>query len=436
MIMGGFAYNYFTKKAYIHLNFLPTMRLKKSKLIPNSSLKIYGSKSESNRLLILQKLFECFEIKNLSHSQDTQLLQTALSSTEKVIDIHHAGTAMRFLTAFFAIQKGRETVLTGSGRMKERPIKPLVDALRDLGADIEYIQEEGFPPLKIIGKKLCKNEVKIPAHISSQFITALMLIGTKLKHGLTIELIGKITSRPYLEMTLQQLKALCTEKDSKNIKFVKNIIAIPKISHLKSQISVVESDWSSASYFYSLSAIGREKITLQSFKKDSLQGDIALTDIYRSFFGIDTIFETINGKQCISLVPQKNFTFPQKITLDMNACPDIAQTLCVTASAMKIPFEIKGLETLKIKETDRLLALKNELAKIGAMTQINENTIASTEFKKAKENISICTYNDHRMAMSFAPFCLIQTLEIQNPNVVEKSYPNFWTDFHQMVQGI
>ena len=182
------------------------MQLKKSTLLPNKTIKISGSKSESNRLLILQKLWGNFEIKNLSNSQDTVLLQKALASDEEVIDIHHAGTAMRFLTAFFAIQEGRTTILTGSERMKQRPISPLVEALRSLGAEIEYLENEGFPPLKIIGKKITKNKVEIPAHISSQFITALMLIGTKLEQGLKIKLIGKITSRPYLEMTCKLLE--------------------------------------------------------------------------------------------------------------------------------------------------------------------------------------------------------------------------------------
>lgn len=403
------------------------MQLKKSTLLPNKTIRISGSKSESNRLLILQKLWDNFEIKNLSNSQDTRLLQKALSSDEEIIDIHHAGTAMRFLTAFFAIQEGRTTILTGSKRMKERPIFPLVEALRKLGADIEYLENEGFPPLKIVGKKLTQNEVEIPAHISSQFITALMLIGTKLENGLTIHLKGKITSKPYLEMTCKLLEEFVSCQLS--VVGEKAMITIePKTKNQKPSTitQIVESDWSSASYFYSLAAIGREVIHLESFKENSLQGDKALVEIYERFFGIETIF---SKNETIELKPIHNFNYPEKIELDMNDCPDIAQTLCVTASEMKIPFKITGLETLKVKETDRLVALQNELLKIGVKTEITENSIQSTAFFEPTEPISIATYNDHRMAMSFAPFCLIRELEIQNPYVVEKSYPDFWRDF-------
>lgn len=407
------------------------MLLEKSKLIGNKTIEISGSKSISNRLLILHQLFENFSIENLSNSQDTQLLAAALQSTSEVIDIHHAGTAMRFLTSYYAIQEGKTVILTGSDRMKQRPIKFLVEALRDLGAEITYLENEGFPPLKITGKKLAKRSVTIPANISSQFISSLMLIGGKLDNGLEINLAGKITSKPYLEMTLKILRTLDIayewEENTINIfpttKFLKNTQNIP---------FVVESDWSSASYFYSLAAISRETVNLKSFKPYSLQGDSVLKEIYWQYFGVNTISEGAESR--ISLLPDNFFNFPDKINLDMNDCPDIAQTLCVTATALKIPFEITGLSTLKVKETDRLLALRNELFKIGCISEITEDSISSLKFFEPNENISIQTYNDHRMAMSFAPFCLVKKLNIEDDAVVEKSYPDFWTNFNEVIE--
>ena len=410
------------------------MVLEKSKLIGNKTLEISGSKSISNRLLILQKLFGTIIIENLSNSQDSQLLEAALANDAETIDIHHAGTAMRFLTSYYAIQEGKTHILTGSDRMKQRPIKFLVDALRDLGAEISYLENEGFPPLKITGKKLEKISVTIPANISSQFISSLMLIGAKLENGLEIHLEGKVTSRPYLEMTLKILRTIGI-----SYRWEENSIQIfPEIKNtLKNSHSipfVVESDWSSASYFYSIAAIARDSINLKYFKPYSLQGDSVLREIYWKYFGVNTISEGAESR--ISLLPEKYFSFPEKIILNMNDCPDIAQTLCVTATAMNIPFEITGLSTLKVKETDRLLALKNELFKIGCIAEITEDSIVSQKFFEPNETISIETYNDHRMAMSFAPFCLIKSLNIQNEEVVEKSYPAFWDDFHKILDKL
>ena len=409
------------------------MRLEKSTLKDNETIEISGSKSISNRLLILSALFENLIIENLSNSQDTQLLQKALESDSDVIDIHHAGTAMRFLTSYLSIQDGKTTILTGSDRMKQRPIQYLVDALRDLGADISYVEKEGFPPLKIVGKKIVKSKVMIPANISSQFISSLMLIGAKLENGLQINLVGKITSRPYLEMTLRLLKriGISTQWDDQTIRIFPNIQ-----TDKSSQITkcVAESDWSSASYFYSLAAIGRKSINLKSFRPHSLQGDSAIKEIYWNFFGVNTISQGSESK--ISLMPESTFVFPEMISLDMNDCPDIAQTLCVTATALQIPFNITGLSTLKVKETDRLVALKNELFKIGCIAEITDETIYSTKFFEPNENTFIETYDDHRMAMSFAPFCLIKALTIENKNVVEKSYPQFWDDFQTVTEPI
>ncbi|MFZ4931945.1 3-phosphoshikimate 1-carboxyvinyltransferase [Chryseobacterium sp. Mn2064] len=405
------------------------MKLEKSKLTGNKTVQISGSKSISNRLLILESLFSNIKIGNLSNSQDTQLLKKALSENTDVVDIHHAGTAMRFLTSYYSIQEGKTTVLTGSGRMKERPIKNLVNALQDLGVEIEYLENEGFPPLKIIGRKITQTSVRVPANISSQFITSLLLIAGKLENGLEIHLVGEVTSRSYIEMTLDILTKFGIKSS-----FEGNIIKVEPFNPEHNSEAVhyeVESDWSSASYFYSICALGRETIRLKSFYKESTQGDSTIANIYEKFFGITTTFN--EDEHQLTLEPQPNFVFPEKIVLDMNNCPDIAQTLCVTAAALKIPFEISGLGTLRVKETDRLLALYNELKKLGTETEITDLTIDSVSFGDPEENISIKTYQDHRMAMSFAPFCLIKELNIEEENVVEKSYPMFWEDLESIL---
>ncbi|KFE97144.1 3-phosphoshikimate 1-carboxyvinyltransferase [Chryseobacterium luteum] len=400
------------------------MKLEKSKLSGDKTVQISGSKSISNRLLILESLFKNIQIGNLSNSQDTQLLKKALSENTETVDIHHAGTAMRFLASYYSIFEGKTTILTGSKRMKERPIKNLVSALKDLGAEIEYLENEGFPPLKITGKKITQKQVNVPANISSQFITSLLLIAGKLENGLEINLVGEVTSRSYIEMTLDIL----TKFGIKN-SFEGNTIKVEPFD-VNGELPIVnyevESDWSSASYFYSICALGRETIHLKSFYQESTQGDSAIAEIYEEFFGIKTIFTEDEHK--ITLQPEPGFSFPEKIILDMNNCPDIAQTLCVTAAALKIPFEISGLGTLRVKETDRLQALYNELKKLGTETEITDLTIRSVSFGEPEENISIATYQDHRMAMSFAPFCLIKELSIEDEDVVEKSYPMFWKD--------
>lgn len=401
---------------------MQSLTLKHSTKNPKAHIQICGSKSESNRLLIINALYDqAIALHNLSDAQDTDLLLRALNSKESQIDIHHAGTAMRFLTAFFAIQDQRNVILTGSERMKQRPIGILVDALRSLGASITYLEKEGFPPLKIHGKKLTKNHVRLDAHVSSQFITALLLIAPKLENGLKIELIGKITSLPYLMMTISMMKSLGFEID-----FQENIIQIQPKSKLDKQSFTIESDWSSASYFYSIAALSENpEIQLSAYKSDSLQGDAELQNIYKTYFGIQTQFQG----NSIRLTKDSNFKF-QAFHLDLNSTPDIAQTIAVTCAGLNLKCKLTGLETLKNKETDRLVALQNELQKVGTKTIITEDSLEIVDFENASKLPQIETYNDHRMAMAFAPLYKKMDLEILNPSVVEKSYPQFWEDLY------
>ncbi|WP_191858069.1 3-phosphoshikimate 1-carboxyvinyltransferase [Hanstruepera ponticola] len=380
---------------------------------------ITGSKSESNRLLLLQALYPNLKIKNLSNSDDSRVMQKALQNDLKVVDVHHAGTAMRFLTTYFAVQPDRNVTLTGSARMKERPIAILVDALKKLGADIDYLGHKGFPPLKINGKLLSKNEVVLKADVSSQYISALLLIAPKLQNGLKLTLEGHITSRPYINMTLSLLSEMGV-----NSTFKDNIIHVRHHEIIKDKTVVVESDWSSVSYFYSLialSPIGAE-IRIKSFKENSIQGDAVLKAIYNDF-GVNSNLDND------SLVLKKAKE-PSKELYEYNLvnAPDIAQTIVVTCFALGVACALKGLHTLKIKETDRLLALKIELEKLGAQVQITDNTLRLESSKKINNQVEIDTYNDHRMAMAFAPLCLKTDIIIKDAEVVSKSYPDFWND--------
>ena len=392
---------------------------------PSGEIFITGSKSESNRWLMLQKLWGNIEISNLSTAEDTQLLHNALFSDAEIVDINHAGTAMRFLTSYFASSKGRKVILTGSERMKNRPIAILVDALKSLGAEIFYLEKEGFPPLKITGKKLDKNKVSIAGNISSQYISSLLLIAPTLPNGLTINFCTEITSKPYLEMTITQLKEIGVNVSWNN----NSLIIEPLKNSYKPKIEVVvESDWSAASYFYSTIALSKKgTVTLNYFQKKSKQGDAVLSKIYE-LFGVSTTF---NNNQ-IGLKKDENFKNPELIELNLVNTPDIAQTIVVSCLGLGINCVLTGLHTLKIKETDRLVALKNELQKYGAQIVITENSLQMITPKKLKKNVTIETYHDHRMAMSFAPLSLKTAINIEDLNVVEKSYPEFWKDFKQL----
>jgi 3-phosphoshikimate 1-carboxyvinyltransferase len=396
----------------------------------NSILQISGSKSETNRLLVLQALYPNLVLENTSNSDDSEVMLNALSITNhqspitQTIDVHHAGTAMRFLTAYFAIQEGKEVFLTGSARMKERPIKILVDALNQLGAEITYEEQEGFPPLRIKGKKLSKSKVTLQANVSSQYISALLLIASKLENGLELTLEGEITSVSYIKMTL----ALLNEIGVKTV-FENNTI---KVTHHPSPIAqhpiTVESDWSSASYWYSIVALSEVgfQVTLFSYKENSLQGDSALVEIYKNF-GVETIFNDKN----IILHKVENLK-PATLNLELNTCPDIAQTIAVSCFGLGMSCQLTGLQTLKIKETDRLEAIKDELNKLGAEIIVTNNSLHLKPSTTINKNIRIATYQDHRMAMAFAPLAVKVPIIIGEAEVVSKSYPAFWEDVKQI----
>lgn len=386
----------------------------------NNIIKIGGSKSESNRLLILKAQFPNISINNLSESDDTIVLQNGLKVSKGTVDVHHAGTAMRFLTAYFAAKEGTEIILTGSIRMQKRPIGILVNALKSLGADIEYLQNEGYPPLKINGKTLQKDEVKIQSNVSSQYVSALMLVAPMLPEGLKIKLDGKVISKPYIEMTLSLLNEIGVSSV-----FCNNEINISSTKNINDIEMVVESDWSSASYFYSLVALSDNfEITLQSFSEVSLQGDSILPIIYKNL-GVQTKFN--NSEKSISL-SKINTPLPDSLLLDLSNTPDLAQTIAISCFGLGICCKLIGLETLKIKETDRLFALKIELSKLGATVLVDETSFQLEKSSQMLRNKTIKTYQDHRMAMSFAALAIKTILIVENAEVVSKSYPNFWRD--------
>ena len=386
------------------------------------SLRITGSKSETNRLLLLQALFKGFKLENISNSDDSKVMQEALESTSEVVDVHHAGTAMRFLTAYFSHLEGHEVVLTGSTRMQERPIKILVDALRSIGAYIVYEKVEGFPPIRIKGKKLLGGTISLASDISSQYISALLLLGPVLEKGLKLNLVGKITSIPYIKMTLALLNNIGITTSFKD-----QLIRVGSVNKIKRINQVVESDWSSASYFFSIVALAKKaKISLTSFKKASLQGDVVLLDIYEQL-GVSARFE-----EDILHLKKESKPLPDSIQLDLSKAPDIAQTIAVSCYGLGVGCDIVGLHTLKIKETDRLKALYIELTKLGAKIKVTNESLHLSPHTNFIKNCSISTYNDHRMAMAFAPLALKIPLKIEESSVVSKSYPDFWNDLRKL----
>lgn len=404
------------------------IRLKKKRIKNdnNLTLNIGGSKSETNRLLLLQSLYPNLQIENASPSKDSEAMYRGLHSGESTIDIGDAGTAMRFLTAYYAACQNKNVILTGSARMQERPIGILVEALRQLGAAIYYSKVEGFPPLHIQGKQLEGGTLSIKANVSSQYISALLLVAPSFANGLSLHLDGEITSFPYLRMTLSLLNELGIAGT-----FEDNTFTIEHTPAVAPQMIVVEPDWSSASYFYSMVALSPvgTSLYMNHYKERSLQGDRIVADIYQSF-GVRTIF----WGDKIQLIKERDLLSPI-FSYNLMDCPDIAQTIAVTCFGLGIECFLSGLHTLNIKETNRLEALKNELTKLNAEVHISKEEIWVGSARKITRNISIDTYNDHRMAMAFAPLALKVPIIINDVEVVEKSFPDFWEQFESITEN-
>ncbi|OJV42914.1 MAG: 3-phosphoshikimate 1-carboxyvinyltransferase [Bacteroidales bacterium 36-12] len=390
----------------------------------NVEINLPASKSISNRALILNALaYSPYDIQNLSDCDDTNVMISALDSNDTTFDVGAAGTSMRFLTAFLSKTVG-EWIITGSERMKERPIKLLVNALNSLGAKIEYIENEGYPPLKIFGSALTGGEITMNGGVSSQYISALMMIAPYMQNGLKINLEGEVISIPYIQMTSNMMKEFGV-----NVSFENNIIDIKPQIYTPIKYKV-ESDWSAASYWYEiLSIIGNGRVFLKGLRKDSYQGDSKIADLFIQL-GVNTVYHedgvelTANQNQC------------EYFEYDFINQPDLAQTLAVTCCVKNIPFYFKGVQSLKIKETDRIAALINELRKAGYILKEPEHGSlmwdGETEQVNSKEAPVFQTYHDHRMAMAFAPIALVRSIIIENPEVVTKSYPSFWDDLEKL----
>lgn len=393
-----------------------------------ATVELPSSKSISNRALIIYAL-SGGEIlpEHLSNCDDTEVIVNALWNMPHVINIKAAGTAMRFMTAYLAVTPGTH-VITGTERMKHRPIHILVDALRRLGADIEYEEEEGFPPLKISGKELEGGTLEIQGNTSSQFISALLMIGPRLKNGLTLKLCGDIISRPYVDLTLCTMRdfgitAEWTDTDTIEVK------SMP----YKPTKYYIESDWSAASYWYEMMALTDDpeaEVQLKGLMDGSLQGDSVAKYLF-NMLGIRTVFSNKNRGEQTIVTLKKTGMHSARLDYDFINQPDLAQTFVVTCALMNIPFHFTGLASLRIKETDRIEALKTEMQKMGYMISDGDGTelIWNGERCEPDSNITIDTYEDHRMAMAFAPAAMkLGSIKINNPEVVSKSYPAFWDD--------
>lgn len=388
----------------------------------NLSISLPASKSISNRALILNALaYSPYEIQNLSDCDDTRVTVKALDSNDTTFDIGAAGTAMRFLTAFLAKTVG-EWVITGSERMKNRPIKLLVDALTSLGARIEYVEKEGYPPLRIFGSAMMGGEISLNGGVSSQYISALMMIAPYMQNGLKIKLEGNVISVPYIQMTMTMMKEYGVD-----VTFENNVIDIKPQTYKPVQYKV-ESDWSAASYWYEiLSIAGKGQIFLTGLNQNSSQGDSKVAELFERL-GVKTVYQA----EGVLLTSTGNYT--STFEYDFVNQPDLAQTFAVTCCLKNIPFHFKGVQSLKIKETDRIAALINELAKLGFVLfePVDGELAWAGERCAPASSISIATYEDHRMAMAFAPAALVTPLVIEEPQVVSKSYPNFWNDIEKL----
>ena len=389
----------------------------------HTTIQLPSSKSISNRALIINALGNgTHHPENLSDCDDTRVMIRALNDDKETIDIMAAGTAMRFLTAYLSVTPGTR-IITGTERMQQRPIQVLVNALRELGADIEYVANDGFPPLRITGRELRKDTISLPGNVSSQYISALLMIAPVLTNGLTIRLTGDIISRPYINLTLQLMNDFGVRAEWTDDHRLK---VEPQAYH--STPFYVESDWSAASYWYQLVALSKEaEVTLPGLFKDSYQGDSQVAGIFRSL-GVETIYKDK------TVILKKNGKSVERLDYDFINQPDLAQTFVVTCALLNIPFRFSGLQSLKIKETDRMAALITEMRKLGYILHETDGSVLSWEGERCttEEHPAIDTYEDHRMAMAFAPTCLaLPEILINNPQVVSKSYPRYWEDLRQ-----
>ncbi|SEA51772.1 3-phosphoshikimate 1-carboxyvinyltransferase [Xylanibacter ruminicola] len=392
------------------------------------TIQLPASKSISNRALIIYALSGGRNLpQNLSDCDDTEVIIEALRYMPDEINIKAAGTAMRFMTAYLSVMRGTH-VITGTERMQHRPIAILVDALRKLGAQIEYVGQEGFPPLKITGYKLAGGELSIPGNVSSQYISALLMIGPMLEDGLTLQLTGDIISRPYIDLTLWMMGEFGAEAKWSSTDTI-------TVAHkpYKSRDYFIESDWSGASYWYEMVALSKDRdaeVKLTGLMDGSMQGDSTTRYIF-SLLGVKTTFETQKKGVPQMVTLKKNGRCVGKLEYDFVNAPDLAQTFVVTCAALDIPFHFKGLSTLKIKETDRIAALKKEMMKLGYVIHDTNASELYWDGERCEPDLQagIDTYEDHRMALAFAPYALRQDgLIINNPQVVTKSYPKFWDD--------
>jgi 3-phosphoshikimate 1-carboxyvinyltransferase len=398
-----------------------------------ASIQLPASKSISNRALVLYALSHSpFPIENLSGSDDTQIMLKACRDAicgASTVDIGAAGTAMRFLTAYFAqYDEGNSITITGSERMKNRPVRILVEALRQLGAEIQYVEKEGFPPLQITGRKLRGGEIRVDGSISSQYLSALMMIAPLMEKGLVINLEGNIISRPYIEMTLRLMEWFGVKAFWEG-----RTIRIDSQAYTPQPFKV-ESDWSAASYWYEMAALAQENpnVELLGLEANSLQGDAQSAKLFDNL-GIQTDFLSVAGVRLTQRQADKNH--PKLYQYDFVNEPDLAQTLAVTCCLMQIPFRFSGLQSLKIKETDRIAALQAELKKLGYIVKSEPEGVMEWggECCEPESDPVISTYEDHRMAMAFAPVCLkTGKIRINDPGVVSKSYPGYWDDLKKV----
>ena len=390
-----------------------------------ADVKLPASKSISNRALIIYSLAGGSILpQNLSDCDDTSVIVNALRNMPETIDIKAAGTAMRFMTAYLSVMPGTH-VLTGTERMKHRPIGILVDALRRLGADISYVGEEGFPPLRITGQPLLGGELELPGNVSSQYISGLLMIGPVLKHGLTLKLQGDVISRPYIDLTLWMMREFGADAEWTGPDTIE-----VKAQPYKAREYSIENDWSGASYWYEMVALSQDKeaeVKLSGLMDGSKQGDSSVRYIF-SLLGVKTVFETKEEGVPQTVTLKKSGRRVPRLEYDFVNSPDLAQTFVVACAMLGVKFHFTGLRTLKIKETDRIEALKTEMRKLGFVLHDKNDSelIWDGERCEPAEDTSIDTYEDHRMALAFAPVAFKQPVTINNPQVVTKSYPDFW----------